>query len=265
MGDIFPRADYWSPSADSEKCQMNSEYHWTSTPWLKTKKTLTWSKITIQDGTPCPIYSVSSTKGPHNISAFIFIAKIGNGPSLFRGTKLQTLLHSTPNVLSYWRGTINRGKYELYSLGKPSPSIFIHILCLIKSSAWTSELWVQHTERYPSLSVGIGRGVFGFSSSPAEGNHSALYRRAPLGTLFVTEWLKSNAYGLHGWINCCRKREVSSTDWPCCLSVSFDFWLSAKASSFCVYPSEALTHSLRCCTRLQLSLLSCRNQIHQKE
>lgn len=131
MGEIFQRADYWSLSADSKECQMNSQYRWTSKTWFKKKK----SNITIQDKTPWPIYSPYSTKGPYNISAFIFIAKIGNGPLLFRGTKLQMLLYSQPNALSYWCGTINHIKYEFYSLGKLAPPKFIHLTALPNTKA----------------------------------------------------------------------------------------------------------------------------------
>lgn len=66
------------------------------------------------------------------ISTFIFIAKTGNGPLLFMGTKLQMLLYSKPNVFSYWCSSINHKEQEFYGLGKMEPPRFVRLLCSIK-------------------------------------------------------------------------------------------------------------------------------------
>lgn len=47
------------------------------------------------------------------------------------GTKLQMLLHSKPNVLSYWRSTINQTKPEFYSHGKLALPRFIGLTNLL--------------------------------------------------------------------------------------------------------------------------------------
>lgn len=65
---------------------------------------------------------MNSTKGPYAVSAFIFTAKRGHGPFLLTETKLQMLLYSKSNGLSYCCGTINHIKHEVYSLWKAATS-----------------------------------------------------------------------------------------------------------------------------------------------
>jgi len=70
------------------------------------------------------LFSRTAQKDLTLISAFIFIAKIGNRALLIMATKLQMLLYSKPNVLSYWCGTIDHIKHEFYRLRKLEPPRF---------------------------------------------------------------------------------------------------------------------------------------------
>lgn len=55
------------------------------------------------------------------------------------GTKLQMLLYSKPNVLSYWCGTINHIKHEFYSLGKLASPRFIGLTTLLNKKFLRNE------------------------------------------------------------------------------------------------------------------------------